>query len=125
MGADNEEKKEGGEEEQKPITAGYRPLWGQHGLLALFWTLITFPLGFLGLLLLSPMFILVIILSLGLFVGGAVMIELEQRDPRVGSKFVWFLCILVVLLVCLIVCVFICLFFVVFLDTKSREELLV
>ncbi|KAL5263512.1 hypothetical protein ACHWQZ_G008770 [Mnemiopsis leidyi] len=83
MGADNEEKKGGGEEEQKPITAGYRPLWGQHGLLAMFWTLITFPLGFLGLLLLSPMFILVIILSLGLFVGGAVMIELEQRDPRI------------------------------------------
>lgn len=90
MGADNEEKKGGGEEEQKPITAGYRPLWGQHGLLAMFWTLITFPLGFLGLLLLSPMFILVIILSLGLFVGGAVMIELEQRDPRVGSLFYLF-----------------------------------
>jgi len=92
MGAENPEKQEGkeekegneGEEEEpKPVTAGYRPLWGQHGLLALFWTLITFPLGFLGLFLLSPMFILVIILSLGLFVGGVVMIELEQRDPRV------------------------------------------
>jgi len=91
MGAENPEKKEGkegneGEDQEeapKPITAGYRPLWGQHGLLALFWTLITFPLGFLGLFLLSPMFILVIILSLGLFVGGVVMIELEQRDPRV------------------------------------------
>ena len=88
MGAENPEKKEGNEgeeEEQKPITAGYRPLWGQHGLLALFWTLITFPLGFLGLLLLSPMFVLVIILSLGLFVGGVVMIELEQREPRVSQ----------------------------------------
>jgi len=87
MGAENAEKKEGNEggeeEEQKPVTAGYRPLWGQHGLLALFWTLITFPLGVLGLLLLSPMFILVIVLSLGLFVGGVVMIELEQREPRV------------------------------------------
>ena len=96
MGADNPEKegneggKDGGEEAQKPITAGYRPLWGQHGLLALFWTLVTFPLGLLGFLLLSPMFVLVIVLSLGLFLGGVVMIELEQRDPRVSC---WLLAI--------------------------------
>lgn len=84
MGADKPEENQE-VEEVKPITAGYRPLWGRHGMLALFYTLITFPLGFLGLLLLSPMFILVIILSIGMFVGGAVMIELEQRDPRVST----------------------------------------
>lgn len=86
QGNDGNGGKEGkeGPEEVKPITAGYRPLWGQNGLLALFWTLITFPLGILGLFFLSPLFILVIILSIGLFVGGVTMIELEQRDPRVS-----------------------------------------
>jgi len=97
MGAKSPERQQGNEgdggkegkegaEEVKPITAGYRPLWGQNGLLALFWTLITFPLGILGLFFLSPLFILVIILSIGLFVGGVTMIELEQRDPRVPDK---------------------------------------
>lgn len=85
MGADEPEQPVGErEEEEKPVTAGYRPLWGRHGLLALFWTLITFPLGLLGLLLVSPLFSLVLLLSLGLFLGGIVMIELEQRDPRVS-----------------------------------------
>jgi len=33
------------EEEEKPITAGYRPFWGRNGMLTLFYTLFLFPLG--------------------------------------------------------------------------------
>lgn len=79
-----EDKKPDGEvEEEKPITAGYRPLWGRSGMLSLFYAAILFPLGLIGLFLLSPMFIFLLILCFGLFVAGATMVELEQREPRV------------------------------------------
>ena len=84
-------KKEGGEEEKKedeepkgPPAAGYRGMWGDNGMMALFWAMITFPLGFVGLLLLSPSFIFILLLSIVLFVTGVVLIEMEQREPEVS-----------------------------------------
>jgi len=38
--------------------------------------------------LLSPMFIFVLMLSVGMFFAGIIMIEIEQREPRVGYNYV-------------------------------------
>jgi len=83
-GADGE--KQGGDEgakEEKKITAGYRPLWGPMGMVTFFYTLVLFPLGVIGLLLFSPIFILLLAVCVGMFAGGCVMTELEHRDPQV------------------------------------------
>ena len=78
-----EDKKEEDEEPKGPPTAFYRGLWGENGMLALFWALITFPLGFVGMVLLSPTFVFVVLLSFVLFITGVILIEMEQREPQV------------------------------------------
>lgn len=85
MGAEGDKKGggDGGKEEEKPITAGYRPMWGPMGMVTFFYTLVLFPLGVIGLLLFSPVFILLLVVCLGMFAGGCVMTEMEQRDPQV------------------------------------------
>jgi hypothetical protein len=82
---DNVDPKVEGEEpeEEKAITAGYRPFWGTHGMWTLFTTLFMFPLGVVGWFLIAPVFFLLMMLCIVMFVGGVVMVELEHRDPKV------------------------------------------
>lgn len=80
---EGEEDKKEDEEPKGPPTAGYRGLWGDNGMMALFWAMITFPLGFVGMILLSPTFVFVVLLSFVLFITGVVLIEMEQREPEV------------------------------------------
>jgi len=74
---------DGSKEPEGPPKAGYRPMWGNYGMITFFWTLILFPLGVIGLLLFSPVFILLLLVCAAMFAGGAVMTELEHRDPTV------------------------------------------
>lgn len=85
MGDDNVDQKveEVQEEEEKPITAGYRPFWGRYGMWTLFYTLFLFPLGVVGWFLIAPIFFLLMMLCVGMFIGGVVMVELEHREPKV------------------------------------------
>lgn len=75
--------KDDDEDEDKPVKAGYRPLYGSMGLTTFFYLLFLFPLAILGMMFLSPMFVILLIVCIVLFVVGAVFIEKEHRDPRV------------------------------------------
>ena len=56
------------------------------GMTTFFYLLFLFPLAILGMMFLSPMFVILLIVCIVLFVAGAIFIEKEQKDPKVQAS---------------------------------------